>query len=126
MFLREPRLLMLSFLHGLLISATLATQSQNPQSTQENVITTKEPLDSTDHIEIKRSSGVGLTFFFFLVTLQCQQRLPYPYGREMAFKTSEDLAPTESQDNVIISKLVVITNLKGSGTTVCPVIDEIN
>lgn len=125
MFLREPRLLMLSFLHVSLISATLATQSQNPQSTQENVITTKEPLDSTDHIEIKRSSGVGLTFFF-LVTLQCQQRLPYPYGREMAFKISEDLAPTESQDNVIISKLVEITNLKGSGTTVYPVIDEIS
>ena len=44
----------------------------------------------------------------------------------MAFRISEDLAPTESQDNVIISKLVVITNLKGSDTIVYPVIDEIN
>ena len=44
----------------------------------------------------------------------------------MAFRTSENLATTESQDSLIISKLVVITNLKDSGTTSYPVMDVIN
>lgn len=69
------------------------------------------------------SSGVGLSFS---VTTQCQHRFPRLCGREMAFRTSENLATTESQENFIISKLVVIINLKGSGTTIYPLLDVIN
>lgn len=58
---------------------------------------------------------MGMTFF---IITQCQHTLPYVCGREMAFR--------KGLKTFVIFILLVITNLKSSGTIIYPIIDKIN
>lgn len=66
----------------------------------------------------------GSHFFFFLVIIPCQQRLPYLFRKEMVFRSSKNLEPCWSVDIIVIFNLVT-THLKGSGITIYPVTNRI-
>lgn len=68
-FLRDPELLILSPLSSGTNSYTIwgyfgDTEPESPVHVKELLVTTIQPLNWTAYTEIKRSSGIGLTFFF--------------------------------------------------------------